>query len=574
MELRRASSSRRLELRRASSVVMELRPASSVKEIALDYLSTGDNISAVDALHVAKPNRERERCQLMRYLYWERANRFFTNDVTRLLICSLVGGDFRAYEEFLYAAGSPLERIASPAGSPLERIASRKRKMTYIPDIRVSTRYRKQDRITVFPEVENLVYDSEHDYRMLKELNKFIYDAAINSSNMIDPIIEGLCKYADKRSVEWTRCPIELQTLALLNELSATRGNSVHSRCMLQIINKYHIKKNKNLPMSGNVVREHMCTLIESRILLSNVRMSVEDIRYALEVLNVNAEHICDSMYHNIDHYITKDLRSANESITIQRILERPVMFKTEPHKFRAPLGWSQFIGRPLIDAILRDVWHSIKDLNIVPKRQKVLSFMDNLPLEMVNVVIIGQDPYDSETLATGLAFSIPRDKPLTASLKNIEKAIISQFSMSGSTCFRNGSLEFWKRQGVLLINSALTTTPGSNSYFPPSSGSSSWQMSKNKRDEKHYDIWKPFILNLIEYINNSMDGVVFMFWGYQASMFRKESKFVERTKNLYLEAAHPVNRSGKFADNNNFVVCNEFLIENGKRPIKWWGGP
>ena len=74
-------------------------------------------------------------------------------------------------------------------------------------------------------------------------------------------------------------------------------------------------------------------------------------------------------------------------------------------------------------------------------------------------MVIIGQDPYHGLRQAHGLAFSVA-DPLLTwpPSLRNIfrERSIDLDIPME-----REASLEDWAKQGVLLLNSALTTELG-----------------------------------------------------------------------------------------------------------------
>ena len=67
------------------------------------------------------------------------------------------------------------------------------------------------------------------------------------------------------------------------------------------------------------------------------------------------------------------------------------------------------------------------------------------------------------EGLANGLAFSVSKDNPIPASLKNIYKEIKNDIGVLHN---KDGSLEAWALQGVLLLNSCLTvevSKPGSH---------------------------------------------------------------------------------------------------------------
>ena len=106
----------------------------------------------------------------------------------------------------------------------------------------------------------------------------------------------------------------------------------------------------------------------------------------------------------------------------------------------------------------------------VYPSDQDVFRAFDLTPLDQVRVVILGQDPYFNGE-ADGLAFSSgrakvdgkPDGKPrIPVSLQRIVAEVRDDGFEVASTW--RGSLEAWARQGVLLLNTALTVqhgTPG-----------------------------------------------------------------------------------------------------------------
>jgi uracil-DNA glycosylase len=52
------------------------------------------------------------------------------------------------------------------------------------------------------------------------------------------------------------------------------------------------------------------------------------------------------------------------------------------------------------------------------PSFKDVFKAFELTPFERVKVVLIGQDPYPNPFDAMGLAFSVPKERPLPASLK------------------------------------------------------------------------------------------------------------------------------------------------------------
>ncbi|MFZ9433165.1 MAG: uracil-DNA glycosylase [Burkholderiaceae bacterium] len=89
-----------------------------------------------------------------------------------------------------------------------------------------------------------------------------------------------------------------------------------------------------------------------------------------------------------------------------------------------------------------------------------VLHALALTPLHAVRVVILGQDPYHGPGQAQGLAFSVPRGSKRPPSLRNILHEVhrdLGRLSEEAAT----GDLQSWARQGVLLLNSALTVEDG-----------------------------------------------------------------------------------------------------------------
>ena len=90
----------------------------------------------------------------------------------------------------------------------------------------------------------------------------------------------------------------------------------------------------------------------------------------------------------------------------------------------------------------------------IYPSEDKIFNALNHVPLDKIKVVIIGQDPYHEPGQAQGLSFSVPSDVQIPPSLVNIMTEIESDL---GIVCKKDGNLERWANQGVLLLNTVLT---------------------------------------------------------------------------------------------------------------------
>lgn len=92
----------------------------------------------------------------------------------------------------------------------------------------------------------------------------------------------------------------------------------------------------------------------------------------------------------------------------------------------------------------------------IFPLPQQVFRTFYLTRLEQLTGVIIGQDPYHNGS-AVGLCFSVKPGNSINPSLRNIYKELEDE----GFHPKRDGDLTNWARQGILLLNMALTVRKG-----------------------------------------------------------------------------------------------------------------
>lgn len=183
------------------------------------------------------------------------------------------------------------------------------------------------------------------------------------------------------------------------------------------------------------------------------------------------------------------------------------------------------------------------------PPRKLLFKAFELTPLKKVKVVIIGQDPYINENEAMGLSFSVPKGVKVPPSLINIYKEIEKEFAMPMN--MENGDLTYLAKQGVLLLNSILSTRAH----------------VRLAHNTKEYHLFLEKILNLL---NEQDQPIVFMLWGNPA---RKLKKYLTNPNHLVLEAVHPsplgANQGGWFGC-NHFIKANEFLVSHSLKAIYW----
>ncbi len=177
-------------------------------------------------------------------------------------------------------------------------------------------------------------------------------------------------------------------------------------------------------------------------------------------------------------------------------------------------------------------------------------------PPEAVRVVILGQDPYHGPGQAQGLAFSVaPGQRKLPPSLRNILKEVAAD---TGAPSACRDDLSPWARQGVLLLNSALTVEDGA----PQSHAGRGWEALTDA---------------LLACVAAQTAPVVFMLWGASA---QRKQPLIERTglpPHRVLMANHPSPLSASrppvpFVGCRHFSQANSFLaaLDSGAAPIRW----
>lgn len=182
----------------------------------------------------------------------------------------------------------------------------------------------------------------------------------------------------------------------------------------------------------------------------------------------------------------------------------------------------------------------------IYPSEDKIFNALNHVPFDKIKVVIIGQDPYHEPGQAQGLSFSVPSDIQIPPSLVNIMTEIESDL---GIVCKKDGNLERWANQGVLLLNTVLTVRRG----------------QANSHKDKG---WENVTRRIIELIGKREKPAVFLLWGSYAQSFSD----LIGSQHLILKAPHPSPLSAYrgFFGCKHFSKCNEFLTRNGEQPIDW----
>ena len=162
-------------------------------------------------------------------------------------------------------------------------------------------------------------------------------------------------------------------------------------------------------------------------------------------------------------------------------------------------------------------------------------------PFESVKVLLIGQDPYPTKDIACGLAFAVSDASKKPQSLKNLMKELATDLPQVSNS----GQLDRWSSQGVMLLNSALTTAIGAPGA--------------------HAKIWIGFTKAVIGQLDSS--SLVCLSLGEHA---KKLSALI--VKGEVIQATHPspLSASRGFFGSRIYSRVNSALQAKGLAPIDW----
>lgn len=195
------------------------------------------------------------------------------------------------------------------------------------------------------------------------------------------------------------------------------------------------------------------------------------------------------------------------------------------------------------IEALMAD---SKEGKKFTPKFKDLFKAYELCNYNDLKVVIVGQDPYPQEGVADGIAFSCSKTNKEQPSLRYIFDELQTQYPDAARDC----DLSRWAKQGVLMLNTALTCEVDNIGA--------------------HVNIWKDFTKAMICHIlNDHHNNVEFVFMGAKAKPFAKLLNN-DISKHFVAHPAAAAYRGGKWDSNNLFKKINENLINNGYEPINW----
>ncbi len=232
------------------------------------------------------------------------------------------------------------------------------------------------------------------------------------------------------------------------------------------------------------------------------------------------------------------------------------------PSDWHAALARHGF-GSVEVEQLIDDAYQPTQG-SVYPPRAQVLRAFELTRLNQVRAVILGQDPYYRHAAqAHGLSFSVPKLARSVPASVRIPPALYSIFSNLERTAPSDplrrfvrpphGDLSRWAREGVLLLNVALTVRAG--------------------EPESHLQIWQDFTTAVMAALSDGGQPIAFMLWGNWALTYQGNVKCPARQFLMPHPAYRPergqknVWRSGLQLP---FAEVNAFLVRNNRAEIDW----
>lgn len=248
-------------------------------------------------------------------------------------------------------------------------------------------------------------------------------------------------------------------------------------------------------------------------------------------------------------------------------------------------------LGFDAMDATLTlEPWEPVlparkgRSLPGAPKGAHIFRAFEEIAPKDVRVVVLGQDPYPCSAFSTGRAFEAGNvaewrelEKMFSVSVRTFMLLIAA--ARSGDNSYARSVAEWlrlrdeieasafsiepaaaiadrWVRQGVLLLNSALTLSRFSVEGDP-------------HQVRGHLPLWRPFIVAVLRFLASRGAPVVFIAFGGQAAEILEQSG-VAPAGNDGVFREHPARGDEVLALPNPFALANQRLLAMKASPIAW----
>ena len=204
---------------------------------------------------------------------------------------------------------------------------------------------------------------------------------------------------------------------------------------------------------------------------------------------------------------------------------------------------WLRVIDKQELFKVTNKVNELYKTQECEPAYNNIFRAFNITPYSELCVVSIAQDPYPQSGVSTGVCFGNKKDVvKLSPSLEIIKEAVID-FEIPHNLITFDPTLEEWSKQGILLLNSALTV--------------------ETNKPNSHSVLWRPFMISLLKNLSAINPGLIYILWGAEAKTF---SSYINKN-NIVFKMPHPA-----YYARTNTKIPHSFFVEVQNTVLKYYG--
>jgi uracil-DNA glycosylase len=218
------------------------------------------------------------------------------------------------------------------------------------------------------------------------------------------------------------------------------------------------------------------------------------------------------------------------------------------------PSGWDKFFKSYIFSSEFTEVLTKLykmssEDKRFTPPLKDLFTAFEECPYDDLRLVIVGQDPYPTLGVADGISFSCSKTGKLQPSLRYIFDEI-NRTIYGGNELCTDVDLKRWSNQGILMLNTSLTTEVG--------------------KVGKHYDLWQQFTGNLFDYLNHNKKELVYIYMGKKAQEWAE----MISDDNHKIFTSHPASaaytKQREWDSDNAFLKAQHLVAEGTGHIINW----
>jgi len=214
--------------------------------------------------------------------------------------------------------------------------------------------------------------------------------------------------------------------------------------------------------------------------------------------------------------------------------------------------GWADvlksfILGDEFLNILQQLLDETKQGKHFTPGLKQVFRAFEECPYKDLKVIVCGQDPYPKKDAADGISFSCSNLGNPEASLRYIFKEI-GQDIYGDDEYKADPDLKRWANQGILMLNTALTTQVG--------------------KIGMHHEIWRPFTSFLYDTLQRKNPETIHVFLGNKA---KEWSAYADPDKSLFV--MHPATaayRGGKWYSDKLFIKLTNKVKEQFNYSIIW----